>query len=83
MTQKFLIPVAPAFFLSATAPCSNKQEAHVPLSVNMPNGTTIQLSHTCDLLPAYLPPQAWKAHTLPGRTTHSSRWGNYATTDAA
>jgi hypothetical protein len=32
-------------FLSATAPCNNKQEAHLPLSVNMPNGTTIQSSH--------------------------------------
>jgi hypothetical protein len=26
-------------FLSATPPCSNKQAAHVPLNVNMPNGT--------------------------------------------
>jgi hypothetical protein len=37
-------------FLSAAAPCSNKQAAHVPLNVNMPNGTTIQSSHTCNLL---------------------------------
>jgi hypothetical protein len=29
-------------FLSAAAPCSDKQAAHVPLNVNMPNGTTIQ-----------------------------------------
>jgi hypothetical protein len=53
-------------FLSATAPCSNKQAAHIPLNVNMPNGTTIQSSHTCDLLLTDLPPQARKAHTLPG-----------------
>jgi hypothetical protein len=58
-------------FLSATAPCNNKQEAHIPLSVNMPNGTTIQLSHTCDLLLAYLPPQARKAHILPGLVHNS------------
>jgi hypothetical protein len=58
-------------FLSATALCSNKQEAHVPLSVNMPNGTTIQSSHTCDLLLAYLPPQARKAHILPGLVHNS------------
>jgi hypothetical protein len=58
-------------FLSATAPCSNKQEAHFLLSVNMPNGTTIQSSHTCDLLLADLPPQARKAHILPGRVHNS------------
>jgi hypothetical protein len=32
----------------------------------MPNGTTIQSSHTCNLLLADLPPQARKAHILPG-----------------
>jgi hypothetical protein len=53
-------------FLSATAPYSDKQAAHVPLNVNMPNGTTIQLSHTCDLLLTDLPPQARKAHILLG-----------------
>jgi hypothetical protein len=58
-------------FLSATAPCSNKQEAHVPLIVNMPNGTTIQSSHICDLLLADLPPQARKAHILPGLVHNS------------
>jgi hypothetical protein len=65
VTHRFLIPVAPEFF-SATTPCNNKQEAHVPLSVNMPNGTTIQSSHTCDLLLTDLPPQERKAHILPG-----------------
>jgi hypothetical protein len=58
-------------FLSATAPCNNKQEVHVPLSVNMPTGPTIQSSHTCDLLLAYLPPQARKAHILPGLVHNS------------
>jgi hypothetical protein len=58
-------------FLSATAPCSNKQEAHVPLSVNMPNGTTIQSSHTCDLLLADLTPQARQAHIFPGLVHNS------------
>jgi hypothetical protein len=53
-------------FLSAAAPCSDKQAAHVPLNVNMPNGTTIQLSHTCNLLLTDLPPQARQAHILPG-----------------
>jgi hypothetical protein len=53
-------------FLSATAPCNTKQEAHVPLSLNMPNGTNIQSSHTCDLLLTDLPPQARKVHIIPG-----------------
>jgi hypothetical protein len=60
-----------SIFLSATAPCNNIQEAHVPLSVNMPNGTTIQSSHTCGLLLTYLPPQARKAHILPGLVHNS------------
>jgi hypothetical protein len=50
--------------LSATVPYTNKKSARIPLSVNMPNGTSIQLSHTCDLL-TDLPPQARKAHVLP------------------
>jgi hypothetical protein len=58
-------------FLSATAPCNNKQEAHVPLSVNMPNGTTIQSSHTCDLLLTDFPPQSRKTHILPGLVHNS------------
>jgi hypothetical protein len=33
-------------FVSATASCMNKRDAHVPLHVNMPNGKTIQSSHT-------------------------------------
>jgi hypothetical protein len=57
-------------FLSA-APCSDKQAAHIPLNVNMPNGTTIQSSHTCNLLLADLPHQAQQAHILP-RLVHNS-----------
>jgi hypothetical protein len=58
------------FFVS-NCTCSNIQAAHVPLNVNMPNGTTIQSSHTCDLLLTYLPPQARKAHVLPGLVHNS------------
>jgi hypothetical protein len=43
-------------FLSAKAPCMNKRAAHVPLYVNMPNGTLIQSSHTRELLLSALPP---------------------------
>jgi hypothetical protein len=52
--------------LSAAAPCSDKQAAHVPLNVNMPNGTTVQSSHTCNLLLTDLSPQSRQAHILPG-----------------
>jgi hypothetical protein len=58
-------------FLSAAAPCSDKQTAHVPLNVNMPNGTTIQSSHTCNLLLTALPHQARQAHILPGLVHNS------------
>jgi hypothetical protein len=58
-------------FLSAAAPCSDKQAAHVPLNVNMPNGTTIQSSHTCNLLLTDLTHQARQAHILPGLVHNS------------
>jgi hypothetical protein len=58
-------------FLSATAPCTSKQAAHIPLSVNMHNGTSIQSSHTCDLLLTDLPPKARKEHVLPGLVHNS------------
>jgi hypothetical protein len=45
-------------FLSAAAHSSDKQAAHVLLNVNMHNGTTIQSSHTCNILLTDLPPQA-------------------------
>jgi hypothetical protein len=52
-------------FLSAAAPCSDKQAVHVPLNVRMPNGTTVQSSHTCHVLLTDLPLQARQAHILP------------------
>jgi hypothetical protein len=56
-------------FFSAAARRSDKQAAaHVPLNVNMPNGTTIQSSHTCN---TDLPPQARQAHILPGLVHNS------------
>jgi hypothetical protein len=58
-------------FLSAAAPCSDKQASHVPRNANMPYGTTIQSSHTCNLLLADLPHQARQAHILPGLVHNS------------
>jgi hypothetical protein len=37
----------------------------------MPNGTTIQSSHTCNLILTDLPPQARQAHILPGLAHNS------------
>jgi hypothetical protein len=37
----------------------------------MPNGTTIQLSHTCNLLLMGFPPQERQAHILPGLVHNS------------
>jgi hypothetical protein len=57
--------------LSAAAPCSDTQEAHVPLNVNMPSRKTIQSSHTCNLLLTDLTLQARQAHILPGLVHNS------------
>jgi hypothetical protein len=43
----------------------------IPLSINMPNDASIQLSQTCDLLLTDLPPQARKTHLLPGLVHNS------------
>jgi hypothetical protein len=58
-------------FLSAPTPCTNKQASPIPLNVNMPNGTSIQSSHTSDLLLTALPPDANRAHILPGLVHNS------------
>jgi hypothetical protein len=42
--------------------------------MNMPNGTTIQSSHTCNLLLIDFPPQARQAHILPGLVHNSLIW---------
>jgi hypothetical protein len=57
--------------LSAATPCINKRAAHVPLHVNMPNGTSIQSSHTSELLLGVFPPQARKANIFPGLVHNS------------
>jgi hypothetical protein len=57
--------------LSAASPCCDKQAPHVPLNVNMPSGTSIQSSHTCNLLLTDLPHQSRQAHILPGLVHNS------------
>jgi hypothetical protein len=53
-------------FLSSSAPWMDKRAAHLPLHVNMPNSTSIQSSHTSELLLSALTPQARRARVLPG-----------------
>jgi hypothetical protein len=49
----------------------NKRAVHVPLNVNIPNGTTIQSSQTSGLLLSAFPPEARRAHILPGLVHNS------------
>jgi hypothetical protein len=49
----------------------NKRATHVLLHVNMPNGTTIQSSHTSEFLLSALSPEVRQAHILP-RLVHTS-----------
>jgi hypothetical protein len=58
-----------SIFLPATAPCTSKQAEHIPLSVNMPNGTSIQSSHTRDLLLTDLPPTSKESTRIDGSSS--------------
>jgi hypothetical protein len=49
----------------------NKHAVHVPLHVNMPNGATVQSSHTSELILSALPPETRRAHILPGLVHNS------------
>jgi hypothetical protein len=55
--------------LSAISPCTSKQSSHIPLSVNMPNGASIQLSHTCDLLLTDLTPASKESTYIDGSSS--------------
>jgi hypothetical protein len=49
----------------------SKRAVHVNLHDKVPNGTTIQSSHTSELILCALPPEARRAHILP-RLVHNS-----------
>jgi hypothetical protein len=68
MTQQYKTPAAPLIFYQ---PLRHAATNNVPLNVNMPNGTTIQSSHTCNLLLTDLPPQSPQAYILPGLVHNS------------
>jgi hypothetical protein len=58
-------------FLLVNAPCLNKVESRTPLTVRLPNGATMESSHTADLDIPGLNAAASKAHVFPGMTHHS------------
>jgi hypothetical protein len=59
-------------FLLVNAQCLNKVVSRNPLTVRLPNGATVESSHTADLDIPELNTTASKAHVLPGMAHHSS-----------
>jgi hypothetical protein len=58
-------------FLLVNAPCLNKVKSWTPLTVRLPNGATMESSHTADLDIPELSADASKAHVLPGMANNS------------
>jgi hypothetical protein len=58
-------------FLLVNTPCLNKVKSQTPLTVRLPNGATMESSHTADLDIPELNATASKAHVLPGMANHS------------
>lgn len=58
-------------FLHVDAPCKNKQPTLHPITVELPNGSTIQSTHTAELTIEGIPHQASTADILPGLHRHS------------
>jgi hypothetical protein len=54
-----------------TAPCLNKVKSRNLLTVHLPNGATMESSHTADLDIPKLNAAASKAHVFPGMAHHS------------
>jgi hypothetical protein len=53
------------------APCLNKVKSRNPLTVRLPNGSTMESSHTAELDIPELNAAASKAHVFPGMAHHS------------
>jgi hypothetical protein len=58
-------------FLLVNAPCLNKVKSRTPLTVRLPNGATMESSHTAELDIPELNAAASKAHIFPGMANHS------------
>jgi hypothetical protein len=57
--------------LLVNAPCLNKVKSWTPLTVRLPNGATVESSHTDELDIPELNAAASKAHVFPGMANHS------------
>ncbi len=60
--------------LMKNAPCIKKDKDHTPVTVNMPEGATVQSSHSCELDIPGLPLQARKGYIIPA-LVHASLIG--------
>jgi hypothetical protein len=58
-------------FLLVNAPCLNKVKSRTPLTVRLPNGATLESSHTADLDIPELNAAASTAHVFPGMANQS------------
>jgi hypothetical protein len=58
-------------FLLVNAPCLNKVKSRTPLTVRLPNGATMESSHTAELDIPELNAAASKAHVCPGMSNQS------------
>ena len=62
---------ATGHFLTSNAPVQNKQVTTNPISILLPNGNTLQSTHTCEVAIPGLRPAAKTAHVVPG-LSHAS-----------
>ena len=62
---------ATSHFIIEGAPVVNLQVAKQPITVRLPDGSTLQSTHTCNLDIPWLPKEATEAHIIPG-LAHSS-----------
>jgi hypothetical protein len=58
-------------FLLVNAPCLNKVKSRNPLTVRLPNGATMESSHTAELDIPEFNAAASKTHVFPGMANHS------------
>jgi hypothetical protein len=58
-------------FLLVNAPCLKKVKSRTPLTVRLPNGATMESSHTAELDIPELNTAASKTHVFPGMANHS------------
>jgi hypothetical protein len=58
-------------FILVNAPCLNKVKSRTPLTVRLPNGATVESSHTAELDIPELNAAASKAHVFPVMANHS------------